>query len=244
MNNSFMKRMVYEIKIYESQKEFFNNSGIYMEYDTNDLTKIKLLIIGPENTPYANGFYFFNIYISTNYPFTPPKFKFMNNIDNIRFHPNFYVDGYVCLSVLNTWGKNEWSPCQNLISIASTIQSVMNENPITNEPEFETETGTISQNYYKIIEYYNLKGSVYKILKSQFDNNNTNTNNFKQIIKDYFLSNYDKYMKIITKNKRELDNETISCQIYELSVKLEYKNLEKYFKETHQSLSFIEGKED
>ena len=123
MSNSFIKRMIYEIKIYETQKEFFNNSGIYMEYDTNDLTKIKLLIIGPENTPYANGFYFFNIHLPMNYPFTPPRFKFLNNIDNIRFHPNFYVDGYVCLSVLNTWGKNEWSPCQNLASIASTIQA-------------------------------------------------------------------------------------------------------------------------
>jgi ubiquitin-protein ligase len=235
MNNSFMKRMVYEIKIYESQKEFFNNSGIYMEYDRNDLTKLKLLIIGPENTPYANGFYFFNIYLSTNYPFTPPKFKFMNNIDNIRFHPNFYVDGYVCLSVLNTWGKNEWSPCQNLLSIASTIQSVMNDNPITNEPEFENETGTISQNYYKIIEYYNLKGSVYKILKSEIENN------FKKIVEDYFLSNYDKYMKLITKNKRELDNEKVSCQIYELYVKLDYKNLEKDFTELKL---FIEGKGD
>ena len=235
MNNSFMKRMVYEIKIYESQKEFFNNSGIYMEYDRNDLTKLKLLIIGPENTPYANGFYFFNIYLSTNYPFTPPKFKFMNNIDNIRFHPNFYVDGYVCLSVLNTWGKNEWSPCQNLLSIASTIQSVMNDNPITNEPEFENETGTISQNYYKIIEYYNLKGSVYKILKSEIENN------FKKIVEDYFLSNYDKYMKLITKNKRELDNEKVSCQIYELYVKLDYKNLEKDFTELKL---FIEGRED
>jgi ubiquitin-protein ligase len=234
MSNGFMKRMIYEIKVYESQKDFLNNSGIYMEYDTNDLTNMKLLIIGPDKTPYSNGFYFFNIHFPMNYPFTPPRFKFLNAIDNIRFHPNFYVDGYVCLSVLNTWGKNEWSPCQNIVSIASTIQSVMNENPIINEPEFENETGTISQNYCKIIEYYNLKGSVYKILKSPIYN-------FKKVIENYFLSNYDKYYKLIEKNKRELDNEKASCQIYELSVKLDYKTLEKDFAELKL---FIEGRED
>ena len=224
-----MRRMVYEIKIYESQKDFLNKSGIYMDYNMNDLTNMKLLIIGPEGTPYENGFYFFNITLPLNYPFIPPRFKFINNIDNIRFHPNFYVDGYVCLSVLNTWGKNDWSPCQNLASIASTIQSVMNDNPITNEPEFENETGTISQNYYKIIEYYNLKGSVIKILKSPISN-------FTKIVEDYFLTNYDKYLKLIKKNITELDNEKVSCQIYELFVKLEYKNLEKDFITAQQSL--------
>jgi ubiquitin-conjugating enzyme E2 Z len=215
------KRLIFEIKIYETQKEFLNKSGIFLDYNTDDLTIMRLLIIGPENTPYQGGFYFFNVNIPPNYPFIPPKFTFLNKIDNVRFHPNFYVEGYVCLSILNTWGKNEWSPCQSISSIASTIQSVMNENPIINEPEYENETGIIAQDYCKIIEYYNLYGSVSKIIKKPL----IGFNNFIPIVESYFLSNIDKYLKVIEKNKH-LNDERVTCQIYSLSVKLDYKSLE------------------
>jgi ubiquitin-protein ligase len=234
-NNSFTKRLIYEVKLYESQKVFFNEAGIYFEYNNDNLTSVKLLIIGPENTPYENGFYFFNINIPATYPFSPPKITFLNKIDNIRFHPNLYVEGYVCLSVLNTWGNNEWSPCQNLTSIASTIQSVMNENPITNEPEYENETGQISQEYYKIIEYYNLK-SIYKNITTPI----VGFNNFTPIIKNFFLSKYEKYLEIIDKNKKN-NNQIVSCSIYGLSVKLDYKKLKSDFKILHLS---IEGRVD
>lgn len=234
-NHNFTKRLIYEVKLYESQKSFFNESGIYFEYDTDDLRNVKLLIIGPENTPYENGFYFFNINIPPNYPFNPPKLLFLNRIDNIRFHPNFYVEGYVCLSVLNTWGNNEWSPCQNLTSIASTIQSVMNDNPIINEPDYENETGLISQDYCKIIEYYNLK-SIYKNIITPI----IGYDNFLPIIKKYFLSKYEKYLEIINKNKK-INNQIVCCSIYGLSVKLDYKKLKSDFKILHL---FIEGKVD
>jgi ubiquitin-protein ligase len=233
--NSFVKRLTYEIKLYESQKKYFNDSGIYFEYNIDNLTSVKLLIIGPENTPYQNGFYFFNINIPATYPFSPPKITFLNKIDNIRFHPNLYVEGYVCLSVLNTWGNNEWSPCQNLTSIASTIQSVMNDNPIINEPEYETETGQISQDYCKIIEYYNLK-SIYKNIITPI----IGYDNFLPIIKKYFLSKYEKYLEIITKNKK-LHNQIVNCSIYGLSVKLDYKKLKSDFNSLY---SLIGDKED
>jgi ubiquitin-conjugating enzyme E2 Z len=221
MSNLFTRRLIYEIKIYESQKHFLNKSGIYLDYNSDDMTTKKLLIIGPDNTPYQGGFYFFNITIPINYPFSPPKFTFLNKCDGIRYHPNFYVDGYVCLSILNTWGQNEWSPCQTITAIASTIQSVMNDNPIINEPGYETETGVFAQDYYKIIEYYNIFGAVLKEIRFlQLD-----FANFKPIIINHFLSNYDKYLKIIKKNK-QINNEVVTCQIYSLSVKLEYDNLE------------------
>jgi ubiquitin-protein ligase len=160
----FLKRLLYDIKIYENQKNEFNKLGIYLHYDIDDLREMKLLIIGTDKTPYKGGFYIFNINYPNNYPWHPPKLTFMTKSDNIRFHPNFYTEGYVCLSILNTWGTNEWSPCQTITAIASTIQSIMNDNPIINEPDFETETGTVSKNYIKILEYYNLKGAVYNQL--------------------------------------------------------------------------------
>ncbi len=221
MSHLFTKRLIYEIKIYESQKNFLNKSGIYLDYNSDDMTTLKLLIIGPDNTPYQGGFYFFNITLPINYPFSPPKFTFLTKCDDIRYHPNFYVEGFVCLSVLNTWGQNEWSPCQTITAIASTIQSIMNENPIINEPGYETEIGIISQDYYKIIEYYNIYGTVLKQIRFL----PLDLNKFKPLIINHFLSNYDKYLNIIKKNKH-LNNDVVACQIYSLSVKLEYSKLE------------------
>ena len=86
MSNLFTKRLIYEIKIYESQKNFLNKSGIYLDYNSDDMTTMKMLIIGPDNTPYQGGFYFFNITIPTNYPFSPPKIIF---ITRITFEINF-----------------------------------------------------------------------------------------------------------------------------------------------------------
>ena len=221
MSNLFTKRLIYEIKIYESQKNFLNKSGIYLDYNSDDMTNMKMLIIGPDNTPYQGGFYFFNITIPTNYPFSPPKFKFLTNCDSIRYHPNFYVDGYVCLSVLNTWGQNEWSPCQTITAIASTIQSIMNDNPIINEPGYETETGSFAQDYYKIIEYYNIYGSIIKQIRFL----SLELHKFRPIIINHFRNNYDKYLNIIKKNKH-LNDDVVVCQIYSLSVKLDYNGLE------------------
>ena len=61
-------------------------------------------MIGPDNTPYSYGFYLFNIFIPEEYPFKPPTVKiYTQNENKTRFNPNLYVNGKVCLSILNTW---------------------------------------------------------------------------------------------------------------------------------------------
>ncbi len=230
MNSGLAKRLAYEIKIYESQKKVLNASGIFLDYNTDDLSTMKCLIIGPENTPYEGGFYIFKIDLPNNYPFNPPKFTFLTRCDNIRFHPNLYVNGYVCLSILNTWGNNEWSPCQTLTAILSTIQSIMNNNPIVNEPNYENENGIISQNYNKIIEYYNIKGAVI----SYFNTNNLNLNdscyysNFIGIMKEKIKENYENYYKNIFKNMA-YDGIKIICNTYGMNVLLDYTKLKNDF---------------
>lgn len=64
----------------------------------------QVLITGPEGTPYANGCFEFDVYFPVEYPNIP----MMINLETtgrrtVRFNPNLYNDGKVCLSVLNTW---------------------------------------------------------------------------------------------------------------------------------------------
>ena len=69
-----------------------------------------VLMFGPEGTPYYKGSFFFEINFSPNHPFKSPHVKFLTYDGKVRFHPNLYVEGKVCLSILGTWSGPSWSP--------------------------------------------------------------------------------------------------------------------------------------
>lgn len=62
----------------------------------------------------------------------------------VRFNPNLYESGKVCLSLLGTWAGPGWIPNKStLIQILVSIQSlILVEQPYFNEPSFETTMGT------------------------------------------------------------------------------------------------------
>lgn len=65
---------------------------------------VKVLITGPEDTPYENGCFEFDIFFPQDYPQTPMSVNLQTTGRNtVRFNPNLYHDGKVCLSILNTW---------------------------------------------------------------------------------------------------------------------------------------------
>ena len=73
------------------------------KYDDENIFKMYCLIIGTENTPYEDGFYLFDFTFTEEYPLKPPKVKYCTLNGNIRFNPNLYTCGKVCLSILNTY---------------------------------------------------------------------------------------------------------------------------------------------
>ena len=63
--------------------------------------QLSVLIIGPFDTPYEGGFFQFLLRFPPNYPFSPPRVKFLTTGDGtVRFNPNLYRNGKVCLSTL------------------------------------------------------------------------------------------------------------------------------------------------
>ena len=106
MSSSSNKRIIKEIKNYE--KSNLVDSGIHCIFNDENIKNVKTLIIGPKDTPYENGFYFFNIQFTDNYPFSPPKVKFHTLNKAVRFNPNYYNCGKVCLSMLGTWSGPGW----------------------------------------------------------------------------------------------------------------------------------------
>ena len=63
--------------------------------------QIHALITGPFDTPYEGGFFLFVIRCPPDYPIRPPRVKLLTTGNKeVRFNPNLYKNGKVCLSIL------------------------------------------------------------------------------------------------------------------------------------------------
>ncbi|CAF4278283.1 unnamed protein product, partial [Rotaria sordida] len=82
---------------------------------------MKILITGPDGTPYSNGCFIFDVYFPNEYPTTLPSINLETTGNHtVRFNPNLYNDGKVCLSILNTWhGRPEekWNATSTFLQV-------------------------------------------------------------------------------------------------------------------------------
>ena len=88
-------------KIFKSNLATKENP-IYTWFDQENIFHSKTMMIGPEDTPYHNGYYLFDIIFPKDYPLNPPSFKYLTLDSAWRANPNLYKDGKVCVSLLNT----------------------------------------------------------------------------------------------------------------------------------------------
>ncbi len=124
-------------EIADAQAETMTAAGIYYWAEEANLRNGKAMIIGPEGSPYAYCPLLFSVRLGDDYPFNPPVVQFLTCDQSTRFHPNLYINGKVCLSILGTWSGPKWSAVMNISTVLSSIQSLLDANPITNEPGFE-----------------------------------------------------------------------------------------------------------
>ncbi len=148
----FVKRVMAEIDTLKEAVKDFNG---YIAVCETNIQLMKLLLIPDYDTPYGGGYFEFDIFITGDYPNSPPKVKFLTTGNGkVRFNPNLYNCGKVCLSVLNTWADNQWDPkTSTLTQVVLSINSmVFIEHPYTNEPGFynalTTNKGRYDSNAY------------------------------------------------------------------------------------------------
>jgi ubiquitin-protein ligase len=184
-------------------KNPLTENGIYYIHDDEDILKGYAMIIGPKDTPYFGGYYFFEFDYPYDFPFSPPKVTYRTNDGVTRFNPNLYKCGKVCVSILNTWSGDKWSACQTISTILLTLCSLLNEEPFLNEPG-QTKNSIDFKNYQESITYMNIKFSICKIISMMSNSNNsvisTTFMAFYPIVKELFIKNYDAITEIV-KNK-------------------------------------------
>lgn len=123
-----------------AQQKEMRDQGIYYTTVDEKIDKGLALIEGPENTPYEGCFLLFSFQFPYDYPFSPPKVSFLTTDRKTRFHPNLYVDGKVCLSILGTFSGPTWSATQSLSTILLSLLALLDNNPLSHEPSFEKGT--------------------------------------------------------------------------------------------------------
>lgn len=198
-------------------------NGIYYIHDDVDMMKGYALIIGPEDTPYFSGNYFFELYYPLDYPHSPPKVKYCTNGNRVRFNPNLYTCGKVCISLLNTWRGDQWTSCQSISTVLLTLCTLLCKNSLLNEPGVNNTHRDITP-YNEIIQYANLDIAICGIINKKDTIYMSFFDNFYIFIKDNFLKNYDKLIEFAELKNNEFNSETkqFTTGLYSMTVEINY----------------------
>lgn len=224
-------------------KNPLNSENIYYKHDENNILKGYAMIIGNKNTPYENGYYFFKFDFPVDYPFNPPKLTYLTNDGLMRFNPNLYTNGKVCLSILNTWKGEGWSSCQTIYSILLILSNVLNENPLLNEPGIKNDNNNIF-NYNLLLKYKNLEFAIIKQINYLEKTNNLENNKLEKKNYDYFdiiklfnneiIENFKKNKSSIIENLKNIEEDIknikeIFISVYHIREKINFEKIKKSF---------------
>lgn len=105
-----LRRVMKELRIMQSSLP----EGVFARTWESRLDLLRVLIIGPRDTPYELAPFVFDFHFTNSFPERPPDAYFHSWTDGRgRVNPNLYEDGTICLSLLGTWpgegGKDTWS---------------------------------------------------------------------------------------------------------------------------------------
>lgn len=242
LNKNTIKRIASDVKNLLNNINILENENIYYKHSDSNILTGYALIIGNNDTPYLYGYYFFKFDFPENYPFSPPKVTFLTNDGKMRFNPNYYSCGKVCLSLLNTWNGDGWTSCQTIYSILIVLSSVLNSNPLLNEPGINSNDLNLER-YNFLVEYKNYEFAIIKQLKFlkkfiETKNNETNNeinNEFNNEInntKKYNDKKFDNYYNIILKFQEIMK---ISFNKNKENIKNSIDSLENKFNNSHLS---------
>ena len=176
----------------------FTNS-IFVRVDKDNIDNMLAIIFGSEGTPYSSGAFVFEVQFGKDYPQNPPHVEIVSTGNGtVRFNPNLYSTGKVCLSLLGTWRGTQgesWNPqISTIYQVLLSIQSIiMSDLVYFNEPSYERLLGTnegneLNEGYSNIVRYNNIRVCMIDMIKSP-------PKGFEKVIKIHFFLKKEKILK-------------------------------------------------
>ncbi|CAK1550991.1 unnamed protein product [Leptosia nina] len=207
-----MKRLAQEAATLATSLPLSYSSSVFVRTDTDRLDVMKVLITGPSDTPYANGCFVLDVYFPAEYPAVPMLINLeTTGRHSVRFNPNLYNDGKVCLSVLNTWhGRPEekWNAhTSSFLQVLVSIQSlILVPEPYFNEPGYERSRGTSVGNSASL-EY---NSNIYQacVRWAMLDHLRSPDPCFKEVIQTHFWIKRNEIMQTVANWITELEGQT------------------------------------
>lgn len=136
-----MKRILKEHRILQSSLP----DGIFVRAWESRLDLLRILIVGPLDTPYEFAPFVIDMRLPYDYPHVPPEAFFHSWAAQVN--PNLYESGKICLSLLGTWHGEEksenWSPSKSTILqvLVSIMGLVLVKEPYFQEAGYEARAG-------------------------------------------------------------------------------------------------------
>lgn len=228
------RRLMMDISAMQKDTSLKEN-GIYFYVNPDYICDIKAMMIGPKDTPYEGGFFFFQIDVdSIKYPMVPPKVKYLTTDGKVRFNPNLYENGKVCLSMIGTWSGPGWVPCNTITSLLMAIQGlVLVDWPLKNEPGHDSDTVASLTTYNNIIEHETMRYAVTKMLERP----PVGFEPFKDTMEQYVYDHVARYRELMT--TRSVHNgKSYTSPVYSMVVTCNYEYLLKQFNKLFETVIY------
>lgn len=208
-----------------------NSQNIFIEFNEDNMFEANAMIIAPEDSIYFGGVLFFKIVFPKNYPFSPPNVQYMA-CNRVRIHPNLYVGGKVCLSILGTWSGPKWTTVMDITTVLMSIQSLLDNNPLHNEPGQEKNFSPTNDLYNQAIEYESMNSLL-------FQNMNKPPSGFEcfvPTIQSFFLKDNEKIFKKIELNLAK-PKRRLYVSFYRIDINVDYEKLKHQFEKNYELLT-------
>jgi len=185
-----LMRILSEISSFKSGLPLNWESTIWVRVPKDNFNLFSFIISGPKDTPYENGLFEFHAYLPSDYPNSVPQ-VLLHTTGNgkVRFNPNLYDSGKVCLSLLGTWRGQDgesWNPkTSTFLQVMVSIQSlILVEQPYFNEPGYEREMNTPKGK--QLSNGYNEDRQPHTIRLAMTEMINNPPHGFEEVIKNHF----------------------------------------------------------
>lgn len=195
------------------------DSSVIMRYIPDNINMLSFIISGPKDTPYHNGLFEFHAYFPNNYPHEVPQ-VLLNTTGGgtVRFNPNLYSCGKVCLSLLGTWQSSKsasWIPeVSTFYQVIISIQSlIFVDEPYFNEPGYQSLINTEKGNNLSSLYNDNIRYETVRVAMLGVLNNKHKT--YETFITEHFKMKKDEIIETVNKWYKESKNKIKFKIIYD-----------------------------